>query len=553
MSPKNYNKKNIAKLVGLMSVSIATTGCMNNVKEANNNAIRGDVIADVKMKEGTSFSEKNTFIHESEGIFVGGEMYKLSERDSLPALFKNEVLFSQPDAIPFADFISLMSDQMGVRVMVSSDALEYLKGSDVYSDDNDDAVSQSEVTADNVVFDRSVRNNQEETELGKSGIKISMEYEGDLEGMLDVLSAKANLYWRWENNRVILYRTISKTFILDTLSGKTSFESTVNSSSITSAKSDADIGTAGSTDNSTKHQVSFVSNPDSPWEAVKESIKAMLTEDGKVAFGEQTGTITVTDTPSSLERVEEYMKQINHILSQRIAVKTEIFDVVIDDNDDFGADMEALFSGSNDLSFKFNSGFNNSGNFEFGIISPTSDWSGSQAFINALQKQVRTSEVNTNQVFTTNGVPVPLQIVDTEGYVKETSVETTDSGSSTELVPGTISTGLNMALVPKKMSNGDIMLHMSLDMSSLNDIRTVKTSDGTSIIEFPQTSAKTFSQRIAVRSGETLMISGFEKTRDNAEGSNILGKSLWALGGKKSGGTLRTKTIVLITPISVAR
>lgn len=553
MNMNNYNKKQLSKAVSLVALSVAATGCMNNVKQAEDKIARDAVFADIQLKHGKAFSDKKSFIREHEGIFVGGDIFKLNERDSLPAMFKQEVIVSEETPISLAAFMSKISDQMGVRIMVASDALEYLQSNEIEEEEVSVAVAvpipgggDSTGGIENLVP-------EEATLVGQSGIKISMMYEGTLEGMLDVFSTKANLFWKWENKRVILYRTVTKTFILDTLSGKTKFESTVNSKSTSTGASDGQIGTAGSSTNSSNHVVTFKSDPDSPWEAVKESVEAMLTEGGKVAFGEQTGTVTVTDTPSSVERVSEYIKQINKILSQRIAVKTEIFDIVIDDNDNFGTDLEALFSGSNNLNFKFNSGFKNSGTFEFGIISPTSKWTGSQAFINALQEKVRTSEIMTNQVFTTNGVPVPVQIVNTEGYIASTTVTSTDTGTATELQAGTISTGLNMALVPKVLSNGDIMLHMSLDISRLNEMRSVSSPDGSAVIELPNTSAKTFSQRIAVRSGETIMISGFEQTRDDSVSKNILGEDLWFMGGNKKGGSRRTKTIILITPISVAR
>lgn len=67
-----------------------------------------------------------------------------------------------------------------------------------------------------------------------------------------------------------------------------------------------------------------------------------------------------------------------------------------------------------------------------------------------------------------------------------------------------------------------------------------------SIIQVPHISQKQFNQRSVVKSGDTLILSGFKQISNTAGASQMLGSD--ALGGK-SAQQYNTETIVLITPI----
>lgn len=92
----------------------------------------------------------------------------------------------------------------------------------------------------------------------------------------------------------------------------------------------------------------------------------------------------------------------------------------------------------------------------FGVTNPTSRWRGSGALIEALSRRGRVSVRQTSSVVTMNGIPAPLQVANTRGYLASVSTsDGTQSGGGTgsnvtrtTLVPGQVTTGFQMTLLP---------------------------------------------------------------------------------------------------------
>jgi type II secretory pathway component GspD/PulD (secretin) len=101
-----------------------------------------------------------------------------------------------------------------------------------------------------------------------------------------------------------------------------------------------------------------------------------------------------------------------------------------------------------------------------------------------------------------------------------------------------------MSILPHVLANGTVLLQFSTDISALNTIREVQS--GTTKIETPEIDTRNFLQRVAMKSNETLIISGFEQTDDNLDrqGVGSVSNGVKASSAKES-------IVILITPTTV--
>jgi type II secretory pathway component GspD/PulD (secretin) len=92
-------------------------------------------------------------------------------------------------------------------------------------------------------------------------------------------------------------------------------------------------------------------------------------------------------------------------------------------------------------------------------------------------------------------------------------------------------------------------LQFSTDISSLRRIREVQS--GSSKIESPEVDTRNFLQRVALKSSETLVISGFEQTDDNLDRQGVGDPGNAVLGGGVKATANKESIVILITPTTV--
>jgi len=421
-------------------------------------------------------------------LWVGGGAIQLTDRDVLPDFFTRSMSVHQPEPVPFQEIVSRLSAEFGTRIVMAPDAIEHLKSS----------------------------------ALGSSSVMFTLQHTGSVASILDLVTSKANLFWRWENNQVTLYRHITRTFVIDSLPGQSSFS--------------ASVGNASENDSSFSQSTAVTSAPASAWENIAVSVTAMISGDGRFALSEQIGTLTITDTPLVVEEVESYIESINSIMGRKIAVRTEVYEVLLEKDGSLGEEWDRMFRGSGSLAM-------GSPNLGVNVIGPDSNFNGSGDLIKALSEYTDLSLVTSSSAYTTNGQPVPVQVIDETTYLAARGSQAGADGrpGQSSLTPGVVTSGISMSLLPRVESDGDIMLQVAMDLSQLNGISTFGSGDAR--IQMPNRSSKSFLQRVSLRSGETLMLSGFERTDTRSGVGSNSGRGLWGLGGDR-----KIMTIVMVTP-----
>ena len=142
---------------------------------------------------------------------------------------------------------------------------------------------------------------------------------------------------------------------------------------------------------------------------------------------------------------------------------------------------------------------------------------------------------------TNNGQPAPLQVVQKQAYIKSAGATTTETSTTTTIEQGTVNTGFSLSILPRILKDDKILLQYSINISELVGLDTVTSGDQT--VQTPEINTRDFLQKVSVKSGDTLIISGFERVMSSYEKS---------IGGSKD--DLNDDSIVIIlTPVIIDR
>ncbi|EBY3558117.1 PilN family type IVB pilus formation outer membrane protein, partial [Salmonella enterica subsp. enterica serovar Muenchen] len=168
----------------------------------------------------------------------------------------------------------------------------------------------------------------------------------------------------------------------------------------------------------------------------------------------------------------------------------------------------------------------------------------------ALSEQGDISVVTSQDSTVTNLTPVPIQMADQTVYVAgSATTTTTDVGATTTLTPGMITTGFNMTLLPLIRQAGDVQLQVNFNLSDPPGIRSFTSKDGNSYIEMPYTKLRSLSQKVNLRAGQSLVLTGFSQDNTSVRKSGTFTPGNFLFGGGRKGEHGRSTLVIIITPL----
>lgn len=388
----------------------------------------------------------------------------------------------------------------------------------------------------------------------KAPIRITYS-NGNFKSMLDTVAARFGVYWKYVNGAVQFYHTDSRTFQINAIPGDSTFSATVTSGATSTGGAGGGAGSSGGTSGVTANnsQNTGVTSQLSVYSSIEKSILAMLSSHGKVVASPATGTITVVDTPDTLDRVAAFVEDENKSLSRQITINVTVLAVTLAKSDNYGIQWDLIYKGLlSKYGIQNSVAANNGTAFSAGILqSSSSKFAGSELIVRALSEQGKVRRETTASVVTLNNQPVPVQVAKQTSYLKSSQTTiTAQVGATTSLTPGIVTSGFNMSILPHVLNNGTVMLQFSTDISALRGFRTVS-SNGSSI-ETPELDTRNFLQRVAMKSNETLIISGFEQTDDNLDQNGVGSPRNYLFGGGFKGSSNKEVIVILITPTTMS-
>lgn len=380
-----------------------------------------------------------------------------------------------------------------------------------------------------------------------------------LSGLLDVVTSQLGLSWSYLSGAVVIHYVDTRSFRV-VLPSDLDFQSHVESGSTLSEGSTGAGGTgaSGPTSSTTgdtkqKTTVSIKAQFDAE---MRDAIESRLTPGlGRYALSPTSGTLTVTDTPDALARIEQYVDDVNGRMKRQAMLYVTVATVEISDADSLGINWSAVW---NSVSGNYGatavnafSPLQGGSTAGFGILDTATGgagkFAGTQAILSALSKQGAVSIYRQRGVTSTHRMPTPIHLTHEQQYVcgrAQTNTAQVGATESTQMC--SVITGFMLDMLPD-IDGNDITLQFSLEMSPPATITQVPGDDARPV--FTATVDKqSFSQRTGLLSGQTLVLSDFQESTETTSKQGLGDWSAWALTGGGSRQGSRRVVVVIITP-----
>ncbi len=362
-------------------------------------------------------------------------------------------------------------------------------------------------------------------------------YDGTLKGLLDSISTTTGYGWTFADNTVTFSKVISKTYTIMAIPGTNSYQNTLtNKNKSDNNSSSSGLGQSVSTGDSSADTAQTIKTnyQYDTYKEIVEEVKGLLSSTGTVSANQGAGTITVRDSADKIKLVDRYIDEINKKMSRQVAINVQVYSLELNDDIEAGFNLNALFENA-DLSVIAGNVSNLSNNITASIVS--GKLKGSNATLSSLREFGNASQVTSASGIVMSNQPLPALAVSKHAYLASMSTNTTDYGQTTDIIPGEVTTGFSMTVTPHILERREVLLQYNVHLSSLEEMQRFSTNDVT--VDLPQTTNRSFSQRMRMKMGQTLVLAGYaQETKSNSTKGGFL------FGGKSSSDG---KSILIIT------
>jgi type IVB pilus formation R64 PilN family outer membrane protein len=451
---------------------------------------------------------------------------------SLPAAFKRKLTFISAKKLSLVEVASKITDLTGIPVAVAHGAQGAL-----VSQGAGGGGGRARRTRGNLP--PVVKNNPQDY-----GMRVN--WSGSLKGLLDAVAARAGVFWEYlsDTDTVRFFLSETRIFHVAAVAGQTSSNESIASSG---------SGANGSASNSlqTGQKVTNTVKQDR-YKAISADIKAILAPyqgigsgaagqrvlkvNTAVAVNPAANTVAVSAPPPALRAVAKYIDTLNQQLTRQALITVHVYQVTLKREANYGLNLNAAFKAAGE-GFTLGSpsipAINATGT-DAGQLAATilkGGWNGSKAIVQALSTQGKVALIRTASVVALNNQPAPLHVGNQITYLASASTTlSANVGATTSLQTAQLSTGFAATFTPSITDNGrHILLSYAINLASLVDLTTIKS--GNAEVQTPNLATQAFMQTARLTDGETLLLSGFERTEAQSSKNGIGTPDNFALGG----------------------
>ncbi len=575
---KPFNAFILATLLGTTACSQTAIGTANRAFQAENeNALDALFRVQVPMKP-----NRSSVSDESDGIWTTSHAVRQDHGDPIPARWEvNGVTFQDSNTpLTLRQIAAKITAGTGIPVYFNPDINQAVLGTggkkkggpaNASSSKSDGGVEQAlgdlGVSAQGPTADES---NGEIHETFGDAQRILVRFRsGALSKLMTEVTTPFGLTWRYSRQNGGYFevsRNIVRTYYINALP----LSALKLEGDLTQVLNSAASGGGGQQMSSSSGSTSLKTTESfevAIWSELEGGVQGIIDMsggEGKVMAEKSTSTITIAAPPQTMDRIQRYIERQNEILSKTVALHVDVISIQLKSSDSAALKLNGLLNKANRFALDYGTGgaselaaAADAGQAILGKISGDGSSAGTEFLVQQLSSIGNVSVDSQGDASTLSGMPVPLQIAQTIGYLAEvqTMVTSTSSASAsnsqTTMTPGSVVVGLNLRMLPQVMpDNRRIRLHLTASLSDLHgtDNGFNKYSTGNQTIQLPDIISRNIQQDTVIPNGRTYYVSGVSQTSVTVNKDGTGTGSMLALGGSQSGIKLRTMFIVAITP-----
>ena len=514
------NFKNIA--LGLCSIALVASCSISTTLDTS---IQADVESAVKLKEESKIPTKvanQDLIKVNDDIWLGNTSSIEYEGEPLPSYLetKDGITLVSNRPISLYEIGDMLNKTTSLGIRYAADLEEEVRA-------KGEANQESGVSASDGGW--------------VSPDTMIVSYQGPLSGFLDEVSSRFGVWWKYENKDLYFYKYITKTFVVYSLPSNPSMNVSVGGSA---------SGAGGSSSISMSSSITVET-----WSQFESTITSMVSSDSKIVVSPSDGTITLTATPTDIKRVAKYINEQNARLSRQVAISVKIMQVSLTDSDRYGLDLKAAFGdGVTSIGATASQSLqaaDAASTLTWGILKK--NWS-ADAIIQALSEKNKTSLVTSGTVTTLNNKPAPIQVTQKQNYISEmTKTNNGTDGDSYDISVTTdeIETGFTLDVLPRILEHGRMLIMFNMTLSDLLSLEQVSfgSKDENQYIQNPKVESRAFTQEVAMTSGESLILTGYERVTSATQKTGTGSAENSLLGGEANASKDRNVMVIILTPI----
>lgn len=476
---------------------------------------------------------------EEDGAWLARRSIPVEETDVVPARFYQPASFHAGRSLPLSLILEKIAAKQGIAIHVGGDTLAPRPARSPAGPDRHAAGPAR----------------SEDGRGGTAEALVQLNYTGTLRGLLDALANRSGTFWTYRDGSVVFARYKTRTFQIASMPGTSVFTSSVGSQ----AKMAGESGGGRSAGGADTMQMDFggtslvgMGTNLNFWDEANATIQSMLSPAGQAMASAATNSVTVTDTADVIDRVRRFVDRENAVLGRQVSLQVKVFSVKLNHRSQSGIDWNLAFQAGG---VNAAAGLGGLGQ----LVDPApgasiqqmlGPWKNSRFLVAALQKQGEVTTVVDTSIVTLNNQPAPLAVTNNLTYLSKVSMsQSADRNGGERLYsaePANLTTGFIMNLMPTLLDNRSVMLQIQLNLSSLiskNPAKVGRDGDGGTITT-PETSAIQTLQRASLKSGETLLLTGFRRDDNNNQRKGLF--SLFTGDADINRG--QEEFVILITP-----
>lgn len=313
------------------------------------------------------------------------------------------------------------------------------------------------------------------------------------------------------------------------------------------------------------------------WDAIEKSISSILGTTAAPAgtpapsvqqgftINRLTGTIAVTASKKSIERVEQYINTVRKIINRQVLIEAKITEVQLNEGLKYGIDWSLLDRGrGGDLVTIQTQHFADVVGQTLPALNIGVTTTNFTSLLKALEQQGQVKTLSNPRINIMNGQTALLSVGRNTTIISQVQTSTTTTAGATPITTFTVGTssvlsGIIIGIVPYINEYGEISLTITPIISDLvsTEERTVGQAGNQTQISLPTIDLKELSTTVKARDGQMIVIGGLiskkESTQDNKV--PILGDIpvLGALFRSRDKLDTKTELVIVLQPVLISR